>query len=91
MNPDAPAPAADLEAAWAERVRANREQAERVRECTTSDFYAPVSSLFVADPRRTDEPVLDVLQALARPGATWLDIGAGAGRTRCRSRCASAR
>ncbi len=80
MNSDAPARPADLEAVWSERVRANREQAERLRESTTSDFYAPVSSLFVADPRRTDEPVLDVLQAMARPDAIWLDIGAGAGR-----------
>ena len=80
MTPDAPALVADLEAAWSERVRANREQAERFREQTAGDFYAPVSSLFVADPRRTDEPVLDVLQALARRDSTWLDIGAGAGR-----------
>ena len=80
MTPDAPALVADLEAAWSERVRANRAQAERLREQTAGDFYAPVSSLFVADPRRTDEPVLDVLQALARRDSTWLDIGAGAGR-----------
>jgi SAM-dependent methyltransferase len=80
MTPDAPAPAADLEATWSDRVRANREQAERFRESSAGDFYAPVSALFVADPRRTDEPVLDVLQALARPESTWLDIGAGAGR-----------
>ncbi len=80
MTRDAPAPAANLEAIWSDRVRANREQAERLRESSAGDFYAPVSSLFVADPRRTDEPVLDVLQALARPDSTWLDIGAGAGR-----------
>jgi len=72
--------AATLEAAWAERVLANREQAERVRESTSDDFYAPVSALFVADPRRTGEGTLDVLTALARPDDTWLDIGAGAGR-----------
>jgi SAM-dependent methyltransferase len=72
--------AAALEAAWAERVRANREQAERVRESQAGDFYAPVSSLFVADPRRTGEPALDVLLAEASPDETWLDIGAGAGR-----------
>ena len=80
MSSDAATPVADLESAWAERVRANREQAERHREMKAGDFYAPVSSLFVADPRRTDEPVLDVLQALAGPESTWLDIGAGAGR-----------
>jgi SAM-dependent methyltransferase len=67
--------------AWAARVRANREQVDRHREVPdATDFYAPVSSLFRADPRRTDEPVLEVLLALAEPGETWLDIGAGAGR-----------
>jgi SAM-dependent methyltransferase len=69
-----------LEEAWAVRVRANREQAERLRETTTGDFYAPVSALFVSDPRRTDEPALDHLRAMAEPDETWLDIGAGAGR-----------
>ena len=76
----APDPAADLEAEWADRVRANRVQAERLRETETGDFYAPVSNLFVADPRRTGEPALDALLAMATPDETWLDIGAGAGR-----------
>jgi len=71
---------ASLEAAWADRVRANREQAERLRETQTPDFYAPVSGLFVADPRRTGEPALDELAAMAGHDETWLDIGAGAGR-----------
>jgi SAM-dependent methyltransferase len=74
------ATAAALETAWAERVRANREQVDLVREAPDHDFYAPVSSLFVADPRRTDEPALDALIALAEPTDRWLDIGAGAGR-----------
>jgi SAM-dependent methyltransferase len=69
-----------LEAAWAERVHANRDQAERLRESTTGDHYAPISGLFVADPRRTDEPTLEMLRAMAVPDETWLDIGAGAGR-----------
>ena len=70
-----------LEAAWAARVVANAEQVERFREVPDgADFYAPVTGLFRADPRRTDEPVLDALLALVRPGETWLDIGAGAGR-----------
>jgi SAM-dependent methyltransferase len=72
--------AATLETAWAERVRANRVQAERLRETETPDHYAPVTSLFVADPRRTGEPALDALLAMAAPDETWLDIGAGAGR-----------
>ena len=74
------ATAAALEAAWAERVRANRDQVDGVREVPDRDFYAPVSSLFVADPRRTGEEALDELLTLAEPGDRWLDIGAGAGR-----------
>jgi len=68
-------------AEWARRVRANREQAERVREGgPPRDFYAPVASAFKADPHRTGEPALDLLRSLVRPGESWLDIGAGGGR-----------
>lgn len=67
--------------AWGARVRANREQADRLREAPERpDFYAPVASTFRADPHRTGEPALDILRALVRPGETWLDIGAGGGR-----------
>ena len=70
-----------LVASWAARVRANREQAERVREAPGGgDFYAPVTGLFVVDPRRSGDTTLDALLDIARPGETWLDIGAGAGR-----------
>jgi CTP:molybdopterin cytidylyltransferase MocA/SAM-dependent methyltransferase len=70
-----------LEAAWAARVVANAEQVDRFREVPDgADFYAPVTGLFRADPRRTDEPVLDALLRLVQPGETWIDIGAGAGR-----------
>ena len=74
-------PAAAAEAAWTARVRAHHDQTARVRETAEGgDFYAPVSRLFIADPRRTDDEVLDHLLSLARPDDTWLDIGAGAGR-----------
>src|SRR4029079_1706795 len=70
-----------LEARWAARVRENAAQVDRHREIPDgSDFYAPVTGLFRADPTRTDEPVLQELLMLAQPGETWLDIGAGAGR-----------
>ena len=70
-----------LEKAWAARVVANAEQVEAFREVPDgADFYAPVTGLFRADPRRTDEPVLNALLDLVEPGETWLDIGAGAGR-----------
>ena len=72
---------ADAIAAWGDRVRANRDQVDRLREVPDGpDFYARVTSLFRADPRRTSEPVLDLLLAQARPEDTWLDIGAGGGR-----------
>ena len=80
-NPDIDRPSDLLELAWAERVQANREQVDRVREVPDGpDFYAPVTGLFRVDPDRSDDPVLAALVALASPGETWLDIGAGAGR-----------
>jgi CTP:molybdopterin cytidylyltransferase MocA len=83
-NPDVDT-ATDLghvaELAWARRVRGNREQVDRVREEPDGkDFYASTSSIFREDPDRNGDPVLDALRAHARPGDTWLDIGAGAGR-----------
>ncbi|MEO6398065.1 MAG: methyltransferase domain-containing protein [Tepidiformaceae bacterium] len=66
---------------WARRVRANRDQAERVREAPERpDFYAPVAANFRAAPRRTDEEALTLLLSLVREGDRWLDIGAGGGR-----------
>ncbi|MCC6177552.1 MAG: class I SAM-dependent methyltransferase [Chloroflexi bacterium] len=72
---------ADLLAAWARRVRANREQVERFGEQQDGpDRYARVAGRFRADPRRTDDPSLDLLLELARPDDVWLDVGAGGGR-----------
>lgn len=84
-NPDVDTPdqlrALELEAAWNARVAANRDQVDRHREIPDdTDFYAPVSRLFRADPERTGEAALDLLRSRVRPGETWLDVGAGAGR-----------
>jgi CTP:molybdopterin cytidylyltransferase MocA/SAM-dependent methyltransferase len=81
-NPDVDTPADLALLDWARRVRANRSQVDRLREVPDGDFYAATSSLFVADPRRSDadDPALAELRRLARRGETWLDIGAGAGR-----------
>jgi hypothetical protein len=78
---DALRPSADaaLEA-WAARVHANRQQVERYREATPADFYAPIAGMFRADPRRRDEPTLEVLRSLVGASETVLDIGAGGGR-----------
>lgn len=80
-DPPPAGPGSAALAAWAARVGAHHEQTARVRETPEgADFYAPVTGVFIADPRRTDDEVLDRLLELARPGETWLDIGAGAGR-----------
>ncbi len=83
-NPDVDHPddlVAMVAADWASRVRANAEQVDRARTTPDgSDFYGPVSRMFVADPARRDDPVLEALLAIAEADDTWLDIGAGAGR-----------
>lgn len=79
---DSPRPVVDdLLDAWRAQVVADREQVERAREVDDpADFYAPVTSRFRMDPRRTDDPTLNELLALTRPDDVWLDIGAGGGR-----------
>lgn len=81
MNDPLRPTASEALAAWAARVRANCEQAERFREAPERpDFCAPVASVFKADPHRTGEVALDILRSMVIPGETWLDIGAGGGR-----------
>ena len=73
--------AAALAAAWGAAVRGNREQAERLREQPSGgDHYAPIASVFRADPNRTDDATLEALRELAQPDDVWVDVGAGAGR-----------
>ena len=70
-----------IEADWADRVRRNREQVERLRETPEeADHYGPVTALFRDDPRRTGDDILEAVLRNAQPGDTWLDVGAGAGR-----------
>lgn len=72
---------AEALAAWRTLVAAERAQVERLPERPRpEDFYAPVAEAFSADPRRTDDAVLDVLLSLVRPEETWIDVGAGGGR-----------
>jgi SAM-dependent methyltransferase len=60
---------------------ADLEQVNRCREePDPADFYAPVKDRFRMDPRRTDDPTLNVLLALAVADDVWLDVGAGGGR-----------
>ena len=80
-DPLRPDPAAAL-AAWADRVRLNREQVERRRKAMPprDDYYAPIAAMFRADPRREGDSTVDALRSLVRPDDTVLDIGAGGGR-----------
>jgi len=66
---------------WRRRVHAHQQAASRIgHERGREDTWGSAVDAFTADPRRTDEPALDTLRSLVRPGETWLDIGAGAGR-----------
>lgn len=68
-------------AAWRTLVNAEREQVESLpNRPRPEDFYGPIAGSFKADPRRTDEPLLDALLSLVRPDETWIDLGAGGGR-----------
>ena len=67
--------------AWRRLVVAEREQVEALPDRPRrEDFYAPMAQRFVADPRRTDEPLLDELRKLVRSDEAWIDVGAGGGR-----------
>ncbi len=73
--------AAEAAEAWATLVRAEKQQVDDLpNRPRPEDFYAPVADAFRADPRRTDEPILERLRALVKPAETWIDIGAGGGR-----------
>lgn len=70
-----------IEADWADRVRRNRAQVERLRETAEdADHYGPVTALFRDNPRRIGDDILEAVLRHAQPGDTWLDVGAGAGR-----------
>jgi SAM-dependent methyltransferase len=80
--PDALRPgAAEALAAWSARVVAERAQTDRCREVADpADFYSPTAHRFRFDPTVTPDAVGRILESMARPGDTWLDIGAGGGR-----------
>jgi SAM-dependent methyltransferase len=69
--------------AWVARVEAHHEQSRRIQ---ARSAWAPdesgryVANMFVADPRRTDDAVLNRLLHAVSPATTVLDVGGGAGR-----------
>ena len=69
--------------AWKNRVVAHHEQSEAVMAAagwSDDDFWQPYARFFRLDPRRKDDPVLDVLLSMVGAGGTALDVGGGAGR-----------
>jgi len=69
---------AEALAAWRELIEADREQVERLREDSRPDYYRPAAASF--RPGRRDSVEWPLIEALAQPGDTWMDIGAGGGR-----------
>ena len=68
---------------WKERVEAHHEQSEAVMAAAAwsdDDFWQPYARFFRLDPRRQDDPVLDVLLSMIEPECSALDVGGGAGR-----------
>ena len=69
--------------AWVARVEAHHDQSRRIQE---QSAWAPdesgryVADTFVADPRRTDDVILNRLLHAVSPATTVLDVGGGAGR-----------
>ena len=69
--------------AWKERVEAHHAQSEAVMAAAAwsdDDFWQPYARFFRLDPRRQDDPVLDVLLSMIEPECSALDVGGGAGR-----------
>ena len=69
--------------AWKRRVETHHAQSEAVKAAASwsdDDFWQPYARFFRLDPRRQDDPVLNMLMSMVEPGSTALDVGGGAGR-----------
>ncbi len=68
-------------AAWKERIDAHNEQTVRTRgDVVYEDMWSSLAQRFKDDPRRTDDPVVNLLTGWLTPESTVLDVGGGAGR-----------
>ncbi len=65
---------------WAEMVRLEHEQSDRVRGQRPTDSWATAAHHFKDDPFRKNDGVVETLRARLMPGETLLDVGAGGGR-----------
>ena len=68
---------------WKNRVETHHDQSLRTQaesSWSSDDMWRPILGLFKADPRRTDDPVLNRLCQMVTSATTILDVGGGAGR-----------
>ena len=67
---------------WKIRVESHHAQSIKAQgdSWSSGDFWSSLASNFRADPRRTDDPVLDKLYKMVGPESIVLDVGGGAGR-----------
>ena len=67
---------------WKQRVETHHAQSLRAQEDLDlpDDFWRPFASAFRADPRRTDDMLVDRLAREVSNTTTVLDVGGGAGR-----------
>ena len=66
---------------WTEMVRAEHAQSDSMRrEEPPADSWSNFAQNFRADPRRTDDVLVDQLRKEIAPGQVVLDVGAGGGR-----------
>ena len=73
----------DAIVAWKERVDSHHAQSIRVRDSSgwpTGDSWSAITSLFTADPYRTDDRILDQVAEKISSNHSVLDVGGGAGR-----------
>ena len=68
--------------AWKAQIEAHDAQSLRARgdRPPEDDWWSSLAGGFRADPRRTDDPVANLLRTWVTPETTVLDVGGGAGR-----------
>ncbi len=71
--------AEDAFAAWSAQAAAHYEQVERLYEARLDRSFTPERAASFR-PGVADAPEAEGIVALARPGDTWIDVGAGGGR-----------
>ncbi len=67
---------------WKDRIESHHAQTHRARGDTPehADMWSTLAGNFRADPRRTDDPVVNFLSPFTGTDKTVLDVGGGAGR-----------